>query len=165
MLGEQGDLNVIHLFYIETKSTSYLSLWYVIIYRNLHNNDELHTNAYIKTQLKYSLCIFITSVSVRILQKKNRTGKDICTYIDLFYFKIRYFKDCFSWLWGLASLKFVREASRMERQTKVDVVILSLQMVKWTGRLEIQARLPCYSLKAWFLLLRETWVFDLKAFN
>lgn len=68
-------------------------------------------------------------------------------------------------MWGLASLKCVGQASNLETQTGVDVVILSLKPVGQAGRLETQAGFLCYSIKIALLLLWGTSGFAVKAFN
>lgn len=46
-----------------------------------------------------------------------------------FIFKIHYFKAWLTLFWGLAILKFVGQANKMESQAKVDAIVLSPQSV------------------------------------
>lgn len=57
------------------------------------------------------------------------------------------------------------QASKIETQVRVDAVVLSLNSVGQTIRLEIKAGFLCCSLETKFLLLPETLVFALKAFD
>ena len=56
-------------------------------------------------------------------------------YVYIFWI-IYHLRNWFTWLLGLASLKFIGQISRMESQTRAAVVTLSLQSVEWTGRQE-----------------------------
>lgn len=47
-------------------------------------------------------------------------------------------------LWGLASLKYAGELSRLETQTGVDVRVLSVKFVGQAGRLEAQVLFLSY---------------------
>ena len=64
-------------------------------------------------------------------------------------------------LWGLASLKFLKQAGRLEKKPKEE---LMLPIWSEICRLGIQARCLCCSLKA-ESFLQEISMFALKSFN
>lgn len=48
-------------------------------------------------------------------------------------------RNWFIWWWGLESLNYVGQASRLETKARVDVTVLSLKSIGQGGRLEAQA--------------------------